>query len=114
MSDSFFVSDILKDVIDESMLMNEEVQIQQSGETEISGNFVSFSLAENEMTLDVSSKFAKFLLSNPDSLFTFSFMDETWCLSSKELKLRQEKEGKYFATLYIISRRKEDTYERTV
>lgn len=116
MSDSFFVSDSLKDVIDEQMLIDVSVdmQVQEFGETDISGNFVALSLAEKLMTLEVNQKIVKSLLANPHASFTISFMNEIWILSSEDMKLKHEKEGKYHATLRIIDRRKEDTYERTI
>ena len=116
MNDSFFMSDSLKDVIDEQMLSDESfgTQVTNFDSAMLPADFVSFSLVENTMTVEVTQKIAKVLLSNPRNQFSFSFMEEMWFLSSERMKLRQEKEGKYHATLQIIDRRKEDTYERTV
>ena len=116
MDDNFFVSDSLKDVLNAEMLTESSFnsQVQESGETPLSGNFVSLSLSEHKMILAVSQKVAKSLLRNPDTQFAISFMDEIWSLTSSEMKLRLDKEGTYHVTLSIIDRRKEDTYERTI
>lgn len=116
MSDNFFVSDSLKDIIDEQLLLDEffKQQLDSSSSANLTGKFESVDLRLELMTLEISSKVAKVLLGNPDKVFTISFMDEKWVLSSEGMKLQQCKDGKFHATLKITDRLKEDTYERTV
>ena len=116
MNDNFFVSDSLKDVIDEQLLMDEEFkkQLSDSSTVGISGKFVSVELSKNLMTLEVTQKIAKAMLGNFHTSFVFSFMEEEWTLSSEGMKLHQDKDGKYYATLQVIDRQKEDTYGRSI
>ena len=116
MNESFFVSDSLKDLIDEQLLMDEEFkkQLDTASNIDIAGKFVSVELDKNLMTLEVNQKIAKALLANSQASFVFSFMEENWFLSPHDMKLHQDKDGKYYATLQITDRQKEDTYERTV
>jgi len=115
-SDNFFVSDSLKDIIDEQLLLDEvfKQQLNSSLPADLAGNFESIDLKLELMTLEISSSVAKALLSNADKVFTFSFMDEKWVLCASGMKLQQCKDGKFHATFKITDRLKEDTYERTV
>ena len=101
--DSFFVSESLKDILDEQAILesNFEINASEHQEVELLGTFVYMSLEKSQMKIEVTSKVAKVLLDNPDTTFLFDFMERKWRLFSDQLELSME-EGKMYATLRFV------------
>ena len=116
MNDSFFCSDSLKGVIDEHSLSSQKsLRLGDSKDEVLSvASFVSLSLFENVMTLKVSQHVVKQLIVNEEQVVSYNFMDEIWLLSSRGMKVQQEKDSSFCVTLQINERHKGDTYERTI
>lgn len=105
--DNFFFSESLKDVLNQQIFLENAINemIKQEGAVEIVGNFVSMSMKDNTMTLEVSPKVAKFLLTNIDETYAFSFMEEMWMLKASNLSLEKFESEKFKATLNIEARK---------
>ena len=104
--ESFFVSDSLRDNLDEDALLEASVELQakENNETTLLGKFVKLSLSSDTLTASVSSAMAKVLLQNPMAEFHFSFMDEEWLLSSSNLEISSQQNGELHVTLAIRGR----------
>jgi hypothetical protein len=106
-SENFFFSDSLKDLIDQQSILNESIieTMKDEGAVKVVGKFLSRSMKDDTMSLEVSSKIAKFLLMNPKEVYAFAFMDDVWLLNSKGIFLEQCSDGEKFkATLSIEGR----------
>lgn len=106
-SDNFFFSESLKDILDQQVLLENAINemIKQEGAVEIVGNFISMSMKDNTMILEISPKVAKFLLTNNNETYAFSFMDEMWILKASNLSLEKFDGEKFKATLDIEARK---------
>ena len=105
--ESFFMSDSLKDIIDKESLADGiiEQQVREENEIEIHGKFLSMSMKESIITIEVSAKTAKALLFNDSKTYTFSFMDEVWLLNSLGMSLHRLENGAFKVTLFIEGRK---------
>lgn len=106
-SENFFFSDALKDLIDQQSILNESIteMIKDEGAVEVVGKFLSLSMKDDTMSLEVSPKVAKFLLANSKEVYAFTFMDDVWLLNSKGIFLEQLDGEKFKATLSIDGRK---------
>lgn len=101
--ESFFFSDSLIGVLDEDTLTHTS---HSEDETEknvshIDGKFVSLSIKDSFIVLEVSRKVAKYLLLNSDRKHVFSFMDEDWHISSSDMMIKQIENERFEVTLTI-------------
>lgn len=105
--ENFFVSESLKDVLDRDDLIQEYIdrQAETGEETILLGKIVQISLGESSFTVLIENEMVKTLLKNPETTFSFRFMDETWLLSASSLKIDFKPNGSIHATLTITGRR---------
>lgn len=101
--DSFFVSESLKDILDQEALIESSMELlaKNQNEIELLGSFMSIDMKHSSMSLEVSSKVAKVLLFNTENTYTFPFMEHVWLLNSEGMRLEQRESGKFKATLNI-------------
>ena len=103
----FFVSDVLKDILDKDALAENfmDSQVKSENEIEILGKFVDLSMKDSLMTLEVTPAMARILLFNDEKTYIFSFMNEVWKLNSLGMKLKQCENSKFKATICIVGRK---------